>query len=90
MKKQKVNLKKLSLHKNKVSALNGNQVVGGAPASLHCGTGSVILNCAIATIYNPPNTIPISECNPTICEAVQNSKETYCFSCDDGPIPIKP
>lgn len=82
MKKQKVNLKKLSLNKNQVSALNGNKVVGGAPASLHCGAGSVILNCAIVTTYNPPITIPISECNPSICEAVQESKKTYCLSCD--------
>jgi hypothetical protein len=31
--------------KNKVSTLNGNKVVGGAPATLQCGAGSGILNC---------------------------------------------
>lgn len=90
MKKQKVNLRKLSLNKNRVSALNSNQVLGGAPASLHCGTASVILNCTIATIYVPPLTIPISECNPSICDAVRNSKESYCLFCDEDPIVIKP
>ena len=88
MKKQKVNLKKLSLNKNKVSALNGIKIVGGAPGSFYCGTTSIILNCATATVYVPPLTIPISECNPEVCEAVQNSKKTYCLPCNKGPIAI--
>ncbi|WP_298419204.1 hypothetical protein [uncultured Kordia sp.] len=79
MKKQKVNLKKLSLSKHKISTLNGNQLLGGAPGSLHCGPTSQLLNCATAT--SPPAPLISIDIRQDICEAIKYSKESLCPPC---------
>jgi hypothetical protein len=80
MKKRKIVLKKLSLNKRKVSTLNGNQILGGAPGSLQCGATSVILNCATAT-QNPPAPLISIDYKKEVCEAIWNSKDSLCTSC---------
>ncbi len=80
MKKRKIVLKKLSLNKSKVSALNGNQVLGGAPGSLQCETTSILLNCATAT-QNPAEPLISIDIRQDICEAIKHSKKSLCPSC---------
>lgn len=80
MKKQKVNLKRLTLHKNTVSSLHQNQVSGGAPRSLGCPGGmSVILNCT--TTQDPTRPLITIDPEKELCRTIFNSCKSYCPFC---------